>query len=577
MIRALLPAGAILHGTILLSAGYGAGSRAVLLPIALSLLSFVPLPARATSLLNQAARIGGRSFLPLLIILAAAFTFFYGSIWQKSGTGFQPVVHDEHAYLFQAKTFASGRLSEPSPPEPLFFDALHILTEPVYAAKYPPGHALWLAPWIAAAGAPWLGALLATFLSLLLIGLLARPHVGPWGALILPALLGLSPAEMKIAPTYLSQTTFLFGVLLLLLLLKYSFHSGRNWIHSGAAGFALGWLFCTRPLNSMVLAATAAAALLFLFLREKRLPARRCTAAFFIVFILTMALGFSYNRSITGSFTKMPWQSYAERYTPEDRLGFYSGKPLEKREIGPGKRMWLEQVLYPTWTQYTPSFAMEKFFTFRIPYTFLETAPYVILILVPPLLLKGKHRRVALFSLLYISLLHGAYLFYWFPWSNYYHEISPFLLFVPLLGASAIATRALQKNRSGVVLAVGGLLLFALLENREKLPMQLRFIESKPGYHENFERTMHEKTIPPAIVFIRYGRSHNSELDLINNEPDLRKTDRIFVHDLGGERNYRLQQKHFPGRKPYLYIEMSGRVFAGFEKPSPVTGSPPAG
>ncbi len=60
-----------------------------------------------------------------------------------------PKSHDENAYLLQAGIFAQGRWSDPPPPLPEFFEQMHVLSQPRRAAKYPPGHALVLAPGVA--------------------------------------------------------------------------------------------------------------------------------------------------------------------------------------------------------------------------------------------------------------------------------------------------------------------------------------------------------------------------------------------------------------------------------------------
>lgn len=56
-----------------------------------------------------------------------------------------PRNHDEFAYLLAAQTFAGFRLTNPTPPRFPFFESPHVLLEPSYMAKYPPGHGLALA------------------------------------------------------------------------------------------------------------------------------------------------------------------------------------------------------------------------------------------------------------------------------------------------------------------------------------------------------------------------------------------------------------------------------------------------
>jgi hypothetical protein len=237
----------------------------------------------------------------------------------------QPKVDDEFSYLLAADTFAHGRLA--NPPHPLWqhFETFHVIQQPAYASKYPPGQGLILA--------------LGQFLS--------HPVVGVW----------LSTAMACAAITWMLMAWLparwgLLGGLLAAMHPEVLIWSQRYWGGSltlAAGALALGGFrrllrkpcardavlmtagmaatIVCRPYEGGVMTMILLVALAFL------IGVRKCLApriAFPIAIGLAMTGAWTgyYNWRVTGSPTRMPYQVHSSAYMAAPIFVWQSAPPL---------------------------------------------------------------------------------------------------------------------------------------------------------------------------------------------------------------------------------------------------------
>jgi 4-amino-4-deoxy-L-arabinose transferase-like glycosyltransferase len=389
------------------------------------------------------------SSIPLPVVLAMAFVLIFCSIFNSLVFERVPHVHDEIAYLFQAKIFQSGRLFASSPCAREFFDFPHIINNGRWYSIYPPGF-----PFLLLIGlllrAPWLINPLLAALAIGLFYFLGKEFYDrPSG--VLAALLGAGSIWLLLmSSTMMSHPASMFFNTLFLLFI---FRSTKvpNILNGLLAGFSLGMAFLIRPYNGFFFALPFLIYYAVWLLKDMRSRLKNGVAMVVSASALVGIL-FAYNFLTNGHPLKMGYVAlYGKAYT-----------------VVFGRAATLDY-------DYTPFFGSQQIFDnikalnsdlFGWPLSsFLALIPLVWLAV------RSREERQKAFLLMssFLSLLVGFY-FFWGAFvfigpRMFFDSVPIFVLLsargargLPSLLASKFAKLRLQTARKGIGVA---LILFA--------------------------------------------------------------------------------------------------------------------
>lgn len=479
----------------------------------------------------------------------------------------QPIatVHDELAYLLQARIFASGRWALPSPVIPEFFEQAYMLVVPALASKYPPGFSLVLALGVMV-GAPMLVPLVLHAASASLLFVLARRLTNGGIALLTWVLWLSSPSVLLFGPRYYSETvTTACWLGAFLCLLNWRDTGRRRWLLGLA--FLIGWGAVTRPMT-MLLFAIPVGVVVFELVRRRR--AWRDLALAFAVGVAVLAIIPLWSARTTGSWRVSPLTLYVRQYTPWDLPGFgYNPQPPE-RALTPDLDK-LRTVLGAVHARHTvaalPSIVVLRMRALRDA---LWGGPRRILIpfAVLGLATVGAEMGVALAAA--AMLIVGYLSFAMFAsWTLYYYESFPIFAFLTASGlglALAALTRrdgeplrtfAWRAPRLSNLAATGALLLLPATVFVARVAR--RFQHTQHASLQAFNDRLATIASPRAVVFVRYAAAHDPHVSFVRNSADPER-ERVWVaYDRGPAENVRLLG-HVPDRVPYLFDEASGAM-----------------
>jgi 4-amino-4-deoxy-L-arabinose transferase-like glycosyltransferase len=462
------------------------------------------------------------------------------------------------AYLFQAKTFAVGRLWVPTPPHSEFFAHEFIVMDAAgrWFSKYPPGWPMILSLG-QLAGAPWLVDPICGALALVLLYRLGkeiyRPRVG-----VLAAVLGLSaPFFLFLSGSFMSHASGLLFTLLMAWAFWRTTRSERPIWPALLAGISFGVLFLIRPFTALPLAAPFAIFAALHITKKPRdgiirfLPTLVATVPFVAVFL-------AYNHVFTGDWFYPPQQLW----WPFDKVGF-----------GPDHGPWgftLVDALNNT------SRNLSELLTHAYGWpTFLTLAI---------LLIPFVTRRAQVWDWLFLAAFVGIIAGYALWWADgimygprFYYEGFGFMIlltargFDTLMAAGRIPEVKFQNPEDGngtvssrpflvtqawgaLPVAASAVLLVGLIAYNATyyLPGQLRLYHGYNYVSRTKIDAVEAAGIHNAVVFTNVGKPYEwwEYGEVFSANDPLLQGDIIYARDLGDTENRKLLAD-FPGRSFY--------------------------
>ena len=307
-----------------------------------TLLCAVPLPGRLAHWAWHARRLVRRH--PGRTTLLFGVATFLGCVLvaQLLGPAF-PAVQDEFSYLLAADTFAHGRLANPTHPCWKSFETEHVVHQPRYFSKYPPGQGMALGLGQALTGDPLVGVWIALALAIAALHWMLRAwlpagwaFVGAAIALVRLVFLGNYYEWASWSHSYWGGGVATLGGALMFGALR------RLWRGPSAAlsaVLALGLLILanSRPFEGLLASLPVAVALSVWMWRRRARPAlvvRSVAAPLAIGCVLIGAWVAYYNYSTTGDPLLMPYQAHEHKYADTPFLLFEALSEPKPQAVG---------------------------------------------------------------------------------------------------------------------------------------------------------------------------------------------------------------------------------------------------
>jgi hypothetical protein len=490
-----------------------------------------------------------------------------------------PRTHDEFSYLLAGKTFASGRLTNPTHPLWMHFESFHIDQRPTYMSMYPPAQGLFLALGIVLSGSAWMGVWLSAGLMCAGICWALQGWLPPRWALLGGLLVALRLGTLSyFANSYWGGAPAALGGALVIGALPRikRFCRVRDAV---LMGLGLALLANTRPYEGFLLGASATIAVI-IWTRgwPGRILVLRLILPLGTVVVLTAGAMAYYNARVFGNPWILPYQlnraTYAvapllpwkplttvPEYNHKAMRDFYLGWEVDEYRSAHSANGRFQQTVWK----------LISFWQFFI-------GPALTL---PFLMLAGicgdrKIRFLLLCGIILIAALAGGIFF-----NPHWAAPGTALFFILLVQCMRrLGAWKLHGNKTGVFL-VRSILPVSFATLLAVACMPALFAKPWPDYSWYYflpgetprSRILERLDQMPGrhLVIVRYAANHHPFNEWVYNDPDIDRAKVVWAREMDPERNERLIQYFSgwniwlaePDRNPPGLSEMKGEIAIG--------------
>jgi hypothetical protein len=466
----------------------------------------------------------------------------------------EPKFHDEFSYLLAADTFAHGRLTNPTHPMWVHFESFHIIHQPTYMSKYPPGQGFALAAGQLIAGHPIIGVWLSFGFMCATITWMLYAWVPPrWATLggvlaVINPVLGIAGYW---AQGYWGGAVAAMGGALVLGGIKRLMSQPRV-RDSLLTGAGLAILANSRPFEGL-LVSVPAGVFLFLYI----IINQRGRALWFLiprivvptVIVLTMTIvgmGF-YNLRVTGNPLRMSYHIHEQTYAmtpvflwqklpsePEYRhrviRDFHANYALPFYTTQRSIRGFLQEGVYPLL-----SLEFRALNIFLIP----VIAAFPVLI---PWMLRNRWARRALliYFLLILALLTET-----FKWLHY---LAPITALNYYFVVNALRLTPLHMRKTGqLMLWLTPLLAVAAIVVSLFVTIKKDHSSRWEGHREQLLKQLKQED-GKHLIIVSYGPGHSVHSEWVYNEADIDRAKVVFARTISNTQDCQLIE-YFKSRR----------------------------